>query len=85
MHAIAVFLTLLLTGTPSQYNLLSLGYLPQPTPTQVQLITVLDWGGLMVVSLIGIGWLLAEWRRAPRWRPPTTAWRVPTGRAASAY
>jgi RsiW-degrading membrane proteinase PrsW (M82 family) len=85
MHAISVFLTLLLTGTPSQYNLLSLGYLPQPTPTQVQLITVLDWGGLMVVSLIGIGWLLAEWRRAPRRRPPTTAWRVPTGRAASAY
>jgi len=80
MHAISVVLTLLLTGTPAQYNLLVRGYIAQPTDTQLQLITLLDWLGLAVVALIGIVWLVAEWRSAPRRRPPTTVWRVPTAR-----
>ncbi|GII20934.1 PrsW family intramembrane metalloprotease [Planosporangium mesophilum] len=79
MHQISVVLTLLLTGAPWQQNLLAHGYIPRPTETQVQLITVMDWAGLMVVSGIGIGWLLYEWHRAPRARPPAIAWRVPTG------
>jgi RsiW-degrading membrane proteinase PrsW (M82 family) len=78
MHAISVVLTLLLTGTPAQYDLLVRGYIAQPTSTQLELITMLDWLGLAVVALIGIVWLVTEWRRAPRRRPPTTAWRVPT-------
>jgi RsiW-degrading membrane proteinase PrsW (M82 family) len=82
MHMVAVILTLLFTGSPWQYNLLSLGYIPQPTETQVQLITILDWGGLAVVSLVGIAWLVIEWRTAPRRRTPSTVWRVPTSRAA---
>ena len=80
MHAISVVLTLLFTGTPAQYNLLVHGYIAKPTDTQLELITMLDWLGLAVVALIGISWLMAEWRTAPRRRPPTTAWRVPTAR-----
>jgi RsiW-degrading membrane proteinase PrsW (M82 family) len=76
MHSISVLLTLLLTGTPAQYA----GYLTQPTPQQVQLITVLDWVGLGIVSLIGITWLLVEWRTAPRMRDTVRGWRVPTAR-----
>jgi hypothetical protein len=84
MHQISVVLTLLLTGSPWQVNLLARGYIPQPTETQVQLITFLDWAGLMLVSGIGIGWLLLLWHRAPRARPPTVGWRVSTGRSATA-
>lgn len=82
MHQISVVLTLLFTGTGWQYNLLARGYIPQPTETQIQLITFIDWAGLMVVSGVGIIWLLVLWHRAPRARPPAVAWRVPTGRPA---
>jgi hypothetical protein len=84
MHQISVVLTLLLTGTPWQYNLLARGYIPQPTGTQIQLITFLDWAGLMLVSGIGIIWLVVVWNRSPHARPPATALRVPTGRPATA-
>src|SRR2546429_4468937 len=76
MHSISVRLTLLLTGTPAQYA----GYVAQPAPQQVQLITVLDWVGLGVVPLIGVTWLLVEWRTAPRHRDIVRGWRVPTAR-----
>ena len=76
MHSISVLLTLLLTGTPAQFA----GYITQPTPQQVELITVLDWGGLALVSLIGIVWLVAEWRGAPRHSDGARGWRVPTAR-----
>jgi RsiW-degrading membrane proteinase PrsW (M82 family) len=83
MHQISVILTLLFTGTPWQYNLLARGYIPQPTGTQIELITFIDWLGLVLVSGIGIIWLLALWHRAPRARPPTTALRIQTGRPAT--
>src|SRR5256884_7167666 len=76
MHSISVRLTLLLTGTPAQYA----GYVAQPAPQQVQLITVLDWVGLGVVSLIGVTWLLVEWRTAPRQRDIVRGWRGPPAR-----
>lgn len=76
MHAIAVLTTLLLTGDPARYA----GYLAQPTAAQVQLITAIDWGGLAVVSLIGLTWLTVEWRTAPRRPRPSIAWRIPTTR-----
>ncbi|NJC70789.1 PrsW family intramembrane metalloprotease [Planosporangium thailandense] len=83
MHQIAMILTLLWTGTAWQYNLLARGYLPQPTETQVRLMTFLDWAGLIVVAVVGVGWLLFEWYRAPRSRPPTAAWRISTGNWAT--
>ncbi len=77
MHTIAVVITLVLTGTPAQLA----GFIDQPTNEQVQLITAIDWGGLAVVSLIGISWLVIEWRTAPRRQDPARGWRVPTTRS----
>jgi RsiW-degrading membrane proteinase PrsW (M82 family) len=79
MHSIALLLTLILTGTPAQFQLLSRGYQPNPTPAQTSLFTVLSWGGLIVVALIGIGWLLAVRRAADR-EARTVLWRVPLAR-----
>ena len=76
MHSISVLVTLVLTGTPAQLA----GYITQPTVQQVELITFLDWAGLAVVSVIGIAWLLIEWRSAPRQQDVARGWRVPTAR-----
>jgi RsiW-degrading membrane proteinase PrsW (M82 family) len=76
MHSIALMVTLLLTGTPYQYRLLEQGYQAQPTDTQANLFTVLSWGGLILVSLIGIGWLLVVRRRADR-ETPSAWWHIP--------
>src|ERR687886_1585421 len=75
MHSIALLLTLVLTGTPYQFQLLSRGYQPNPTPAQTQLFTVLSWGGMILISLIGIAWLLAVRRSADR--EARVLWRVP--------
>jgi RsiW-degrading membrane proteinase PrsW (M82 family) len=77
MHSIALLVTLVLTGTPYQFQLLDRGYEPQPTGTQTDLFTVLSWGGLIIISLIGIAWLVAVRRRADR-ETRTVWWRVPT-------
>ena len=76
MHSIALLLTLVLTGTPAQFQLLSRGYQPNPTPAQTELFTVLSWGGMIVISLIGIAWLLAVRRAADR-EARAVLWRVP--------
>ena len=65
--------------TPAQFQLLSRGYQPNPTTAQTQLFTVLSWGGLIVVSLIGVAWLLAVRRAADR-EARTVLWRVPLAR-----
>src|SRR5690349_11375012 len=79
MHSIALLLTLIFTGTPAQFQLLSRGYQPNPTPAQTQLFTVLSWGGMIVISLIGLVWLLAVRRAADR-EARTVLWRVPVAR-----
>src|SRR3954454_120770 len=76
MHSIALLITLVLTGTPYQFALLEKGYQPQPTATQADLFTWLSWGGLVVVSLIGIGWLIAVRRKADR-EARAVLWRIP--------
>jgi RsiW-degrading membrane proteinase PrsW (M82 family) len=76
MHSIALIVMLLLTGTPYQYRLLEQGYQAQPTATQADLFTVLSWGGLILVSLIGLAWLLAVRRRADR-ESRTVWWNIP--------
>ncbi|MGZ3146333.1 PrsW family intramembrane metalloprotease [Lentzea chajnantorensis] len=53
MNTIAVLITLVLTDQ----RVLAEGYLPQPTPAQVQLFTVVTWTGLAVISAIGLLWL----------------------------
>ncbi|MEU5262055.1 PrsW family glutamic-type intramembrane protease [Amycolatopsis sp. NPDC021455] len=81
MHGIALVLTLLLTGTPWQYVQLEQGYQPQPTALQADVFTVLSWGGLALVSVIGIAWLLAVRARARRGeREAAVLWRIPASR-----
>lgn len=77
MHSIALLVTLLLTGTPYQYSLIDRGYQPSPSAAQAGLFTILSWGGLLLVSLIGIGWLLAVRRHADR-EARAVLWRVST-------
>jgi hypothetical protein len=76
MHSIALVVTLLLTGTPYQYRLLQQGYQPQPTTAQANLFTALSWGGLLLVSIIGIGWLLLVRRKADQ-EARAVLWRIP--------
>ncbi|NIH80252.1 PrsW family intramembrane metalloprotease [Amycolatopsis viridis] len=78
MHGIALLLTLVLTGTPAQDQLLAQGYQPQPTPLQAHLFTLLSWGGLAVVALLGLVWLHAVRRHADRVDTSRVWWRIPT-------
>jgi RsiW-degrading membrane proteinase PrsW (M82 family) len=74
MHSIALYLTLRFTEG-EQYVPTPHGWLVSPSPAQVNLFTVLEWGGFAVISIIGVGWLIALWRRAPR--PVRVSWRMP--------
>lgn len=66
MHSIGLVLTFLLTGSPWQYRLLSMGHPPEPTPEQVQIFTVLSISGLAAVSLLGIATLVRIWQSGAR-------------------
>jgi RsiW-degrading membrane proteinase PrsW (M82 family) len=61
---IAVWLTLVLTGTQMQWQLLRLGQVPAVTQTQVHLFTFLNWGLLILDALIGLLVLRGRWRKA---------------------
>jgi RsiW-degrading membrane proteinase PrsW (M82 family) len=61
---IAVWLTLVLTGTQVQWQVLRLGQVPAVTQTQVHLFTVLNWGLLIGDALIGLLILRGRWHRA---------------------
>jgi RsiW-degrading membrane proteinase PrsW (M82 family) len=64
-HELAVLVTYLLTGTPWQLHLLTLGYIPSPTAEQANLFTGLSIGALAVVALLGVATLASFWRREP--------------------
>ncbi|WP_433249208.1 PrsW family intramembrane metalloprotease [Streptosporangium sp. CA-135522] len=64
MYGIAVALTLVLTGRPWQFSALRVGQIPDVTETQVHLSTVLDWGGLVLISVIALLWARHLFRRA---------------------
>jgi protease PrsW len=59
MSAIAIAITLFLTGKPWQFQLLRIGKVPDITAAQVHLYTVLNWGGLIVISAAALLWLRA--------------------------
>jgi RsiW-degrading membrane proteinase PrsW (M82 family) len=63
-QGIAVWLTLLLTGTQGQWLLIRLGQAPNVTPAQVHLFTILNWGLLALDALLGVLILRGRWRRA---------------------
>jgi RsiW-degrading membrane proteinase PrsW (M82 family) len=80
MHDVALLITLLITASQEQYDQLRQGWMIEPTQTQLELFTVLSWGGLIVVGLIGVGWVAAMWRSARRQpeRPiGTRGWQIP--------
>ncbi|MGR6913228.1 PrsW family intramembrane metalloprotease [[Actinomadura] parvosata] len=59
MSAIAIAITLVLTGRPWQFELLRIGRVPHVTQWQVHVYTLLNWAGLIVISLVALGWLWA--------------------------
>ena len=61
---IAVWLTLLLTATPVQWQLLRIGQLSDVTQAQVHLFTGLYWALLILDAVIGLLVLRGRWRRA---------------------
>ena len=70
-QGVAVWLTLLFTGTPGQLQLIGLGQVPAVTQTQVYVFTTLNWVLLALDALIGLIVLIAMWRRATV-TPPVT-------------
>jgi RsiW-degrading membrane proteinase PrsW (M82 family) len=76
MHSIAVWLTLTLTEGES-YQRSAQGWLVTPTTAQVRLLPLLEYGGMAVVSAVGIAWLALAWRASRRRTPAPRGWRVP--------
>ncbi|MEV0582783.1 PrsW family glutamic-type intramembrane protease [Nonomuraea sp. NPDC050310] len=54
MSGLAVAITLILTGKQWQFHQLELGELPGVTDAQTHLYTILNWGGLALISIIAI-------------------------------
>ncbi|MBO0683206.1 MAG: PrsW family intramembrane metalloprotease [Candidatus Dormibacteraeota bacterium] len=61
-RGIALFLTLLLTATPQQVTQLQHGTVPRIAAAQVLFFDVLEFGGMVVDSLIAIGALVLLWQ-----------------------
>ena len=61
---VAVWLTLLFTGTQVQWELIRMGRVPQPTQAQVHTFTSLTWGLLVLDALLGLAVLRGRWREA---------------------
>jgi RsiW-degrading membrane proteinase PrsW (M82 family) len=69
---IAVWLTLVLTGTRVQWLLIQLGRAPEVTSAQVHLFTAISWGLLALDALLGVLILRRRWRRATAPERPGT-------------
>ncbi|KNB53943.1 PrsW family intramembrane metalloprotease [Streptomyces caatingaensis] len=69
VNGIAVWLVYQLTATGYERTLFEYGYLPRPTVEQKHLYTLFSDGGLLIVALLGVGWLLATARAAPAGDP----------------
>jgi RsiW-degrading membrane proteinase PrsW (M82 family) len=73
-QGVAVWLTVLLAGTPRQERVLNeLGFLPIATEQQMHLFTVLNWTLLALDALIGVLVLRVRWRKATALPAPGTA------------
>ncbi len=76
-QGIAVWLTLLLTGTQAQWLLIRVGQVPDVTPAQVHLFTVVSWALLALDGLLGLLVLRHRWRRATAMDRPATSISLP--------
>jgi RsiW-degrading membrane proteinase PrsW (M82 family) len=72
---IAVWLTLLLSGTPRQFQLIQLGDAPHVTQGQVHLLTAVSWALLVLDGIVGLLLLRGRWRRAAAISPVDTGTR----------
>ncbi|MBB5776258.1 PrsW family intramembrane metalloprotease [Nonomuraea jabiensis] len=68
MTAIAIAITLVLTGLPWQWELLRIGRVPNVSAWQVHVYTVINWAGLITISLVALLWLRTIAGRARRGR-----------------
>jgi protease PrsW len=71
-RSLAVWLTLVLSGSPGQWLLLRLGRAPEVTGAQVHLFTALSWGLLALDALLGLAILRHRWHRATTPEQPGT-------------
>jgi protease PrsW len=63
---IAALIVFLVTATGMQLQLLALGRVPEPTPLQLHLFTIVSWSFLALDAAIGLTLLWVMWRRARR-------------------
>ena len=83
--SIANWLTLLLTGTPTQWTLIGQGQAPAVAQTQVHVYTAINWGLLLLDAAIGITILAIRWHRNTTTHPqPEPLPAPPAGEAAAA-
>jgi protease PrsW len=80
-RGVAVWLTLVLTGTRVQWLLIQLGRAPEVTPAQVHLFTILSWALLALDGLLGLLILHRRWRRATAAERPGTPITLPPATA----
>lgn len=66
MRGIALVLTAVLTATSRQQAILNAGRVPTPTPDQVRVFLVFEWGGLLLISVAGLAILWGLWLNAIR-------------------
>ena len=69
---IAVWLTLLLTNTASQWLSIEAGHAPTISAAQVHIYTILNWVLLGLVGLVGLLIFIRRWRRAATPTEPGT-------------
>ncbi|MFG1708734.1 PrsW family intramembrane metalloprotease [Nonomuraea sp. M3C6] len=68
MSAIAIAITLVLTGQRWQFELLRIGRVPHVSAWQVHVYTLINWAGLIAISLVALLWLwtiIVAGRRKP--------------------
>jgi RsiW-degrading membrane proteinase PrsW (M82 family) len=86
-HGIAAWIVARITEHGVHQSFFDLGYLPHPNQHQVALFTVLSTSGLVIVAVLGLGWLHLLIRSARRGghrtgpQPPSgpPVWPVPAG------
>ncbi len=80
MRGIALILTALVTGASPQQIAVTGGLLAPPTSRQIDVYLVFQWGGLIIISLVGFLWLRSLWLSVPEHERPHAyiAPRAPT-------
>jgi protease PrsW len=76
-NSIAFFVSLLLTGTATQWRLIGHGEAPPVTAGQVHLYTAADWAVLLLDAMVGVAILLVRWRHATAIRPMPPIQQLP--------